>query len=102
MPLLDWTMNLWDFKRFRLNDPALAHVYKSRGTLAKLVSAAGPEIHREMVSAAGGRGWVEERYVSCGQPWRAKPAPLVRTQQAGSALIQLSFSKDRAESWGLD
>lgn len=71
MPMLDWTMNLWDFKRFRLNDPALAHVYKSQGTLAKLVCTAGPEIHRDVVSAAGrwgGMVWVEERYVSCGQP----------------------------------
>lgn len=61
MPMLDWTMNLWDFKRFRLNDPALADVYKSQGTLAKLVSTVGPEIHRETGSAAGRRGWVEER-----------------------------------------
>lgn len=68
MPMLDWTMNLWDFKRFRLNDPALAHVYKSQGTLAKLVSTAGREMHRARVSAAGRKGWVEERYVSCGQP----------------------------------
>lgn len=42
-------MNLWDFKRFRLNDPALAYVYKSQGTLAKLVSTAGQEIHGEML-----------------------------------------------------
>ena len=56
--MLDWTMNLWDFKRFRLNDPALAHVYKSQGTLAKLVSTAGPEIHRETGSASGREhGW---------------------------------------------
>lgn len=34
-------MNLWDFKRFRLNDLALAYVYKSQGTLAKPASKAG-------------------------------------------------------------
>lgn len=52
---LDWTMNLWDLKRFRLNDPALAHVYKSQATLAKPVSKTGCEIHREM-GAQRGRG----------------------------------------------
>lgn len=52
---LDWTMNLWDLKRFRLNDPALAHVYKRQGTLAKPVSKTGWEIHREM-GAQRGRG----------------------------------------------
>lgn len=57
LQILDWTMNLWDFKRFRLNDPALAHVYKSQGTLAKLVSTTGREIHREMESQLqGGEG----------------------------------------------
>lgn len=58
LQILDWTMNLWDFKRFRLNGPALAHVYKSQGTLAKLVGTAGREIHRETgLRAAGRRGW---------------------------------------------
>lgn len=41
-------MNLWDFKRFRLNEPALAYVYKSQRTLVKPVSIAGWEIHGEM------------------------------------------------------
>lgn len=41
-------MNLWDFKRFRLNDPALAYVYKSQETLVKPVGIAGWEIHGEM------------------------------------------------------
>lgn len=73
--MLYWTMNLWDFKRFRLNDPALAHVYKSQGTLAKLVRTAGWEIHREMhLSVSGRRGWIEQRYVFWGQPQRVEVA----------------------------
>lgn len=45
LQVFDWTMNLWDFKIFRLNDPVLAHVHKIQGTLAKPV-----EIHGEMGS----------------------------------------------------
>lgn len=41
-------MNLWDLKRFRLNDLALAYDYKSQGTLAKPSSKAGWEIRGEM------------------------------------------------------
>ena len=52
---LEWTMNLWNFKRFRLNDPALAHVYKSQGTLAKPVGTADWEAHGE-AGAQSGRG----------------------------------------------
>ena len=71
--ILDWTMNLWDFKGFRLNGPALAHVYKSQGTLAKLVGTAGREIHRETGSQGCREEGMEPRSL-CGQPQRAEAA----------------------------
>lgn len=58
---LGWTMNLWDFKRFMFNDPALAHVYKSQGTLAKPGGLEGWETHGEMGAQRRRREVGEER-----------------------------------------
>ena len=46
-------MNLWDFKRFRLNDPALVYVHESQGTLVKPVGREDWEIHGEMGTQSG-------------------------------------------------